>query len=349
MKVYFYHTQDTIRIVREWKQGIFPAHFLYGALQLEQHGIDVVWHDQIHIYKRFRDTIKATWKILTCREQYDVLYATHTRGIEPIILLHAIGLYRRPIVVWHHQPIVPAKNILRESLARLFYKGMDHMFFFSQKLIDDSLRSQKADANRMSMAHWGADMDFYDNLPYDKTESIPFISTGKELRDFPTLIEAFNDTQLPLTIFVQRQLQPEFDKIPILSSHIDIHYGDRLMPYEIAQKVAQSKCVCICCRKSNYTVGLTTVVEAMALGLPILCTRNLQMPMDIEAEGIGMWIEPGDLKGWEQALQYISTHPEEARAMGKRGKALANKYYNVNQCAADVSKVLKKIMHEGES
>ncbi len=42
MKVYFYHTQDIQRIMREWGEGRFPGHYLYGATQLGDHGIDVV-------------------------------------------------------------------------------------------------------------------------------------------------------------------------------------------------------------------------------------------------------------------------------------------------------------------
>ena len=338
--VYFYHTQDTARIVREWKEGIFPAHFLYGALQLEQYGFEVIWHDQIHLYKRFRDTLKATWKILTCRQSYDVLYATHTRGIEPIILLHAIGLYRKKIVVWHHQPIVKAKNRFREALARLFYRGMDHMIFFSEKLIQDSLQSKKADPARMSMVHWGADLAFYDSLQPDGTHPCSFISTGKELRDFKTLIEAFNNTGQPLTLYAQKQQEGLFTNIE-RKENIELHFGERLMPYEIALLVAQSRCVCICCQRSNYTVGLTTVVEAMALGLPILCTRNPQMPMDLEAEGCGIYIEPDDREGWENAIRYITDHPEEAKEMGRKGRLLAEKYYNVEQCAKEITPLLK--------
>ncbi|MBO7067172.1 MAG: acyltransferase family protein [Bacteroidaceae bacterium] len=357
--VYFYHTQDTVRIVREWKEGIFPAHFLYGALQLEQYGFDIIWHDQIHLYKRVRDTLKATWKILTCRKPYDILYATHTRGIEPIILLHAIGLYRKPIVVWHHQPIVKAKNRLREALARLFYRGMDHMIFFSEKLIQDSLKSAKADPTRMSMVHWGADLAFYDSLsrslqkrsgnPSGETSSIltsnggaggSFISTGKELRDYKTLTEAFNNTGLPLILFTQKQQEGLFTNLK-RRENIDLRFGERLMPYEIALLVAQSQCVCICCKQSNYTVGLTTVVEAMALGLPILCTRNPQMPMDLEAEGCGIYLEPYDREGWERAIRYIAEHPEEAKEMGRKGHLLAEKYYNVEQCAKEVAKIIK--------
>ena len=336
--VYFYHTQDTERIVREWKQGTFPSHFLYGALQLADYNIDVVWHHQKHTYKRLRDMFVATWKVLTCCETYGVLYATHTLGIEPIILLRALGLYRHPIVVWHHQPIVKAKNPLREALARLFYRGMDHMIFFSEKLMQDSLLSRKADHKRMNMVHWGADLNYYDSLP--RTEEALFISTGKELRDYETLLKAFQKTGLPLTLFVEKKRQAYFEGLNLLGPNIDIHYGDRPIPHEIALLVAQSRCVCICCQKSNYTVGLTTVVEALALGLPILCTRNPQMPMDIEAEGCGFWLEPQDIEGWIEKLQFIADHPEEAKAMGQRGRVLAEQCYNVNQCGKEVAKII---------
>ena len=339
-RVYFYHTQDTMRIVREWKEGKFPGHFLYGALQLEQYGFDIIWHDQIHIYKRVQDTLKATWKILTCRKHYDVLYATHTRGIEPIILLHAMGLYRKRIVVWHHQPIVKAKNSLREALARLFYRGMDHMIFFSEKLMHDSLQSQKADPARMSMVHWGADLAFYDSLKPDGTQPCLFISTGKELRDYKTLTEAFNHTGQPLTLYTAKEQREAFKNLEV-KDNIDLHFGTRLMPYELSLLVAQSQCVCICCQPSNYTVGLTTVVEAMALGIPILCTRNPQMPMDLEAEGCGIYMEPYDTAGWERAIQYIISHPEEAKEMGRKGRLLAEKYYNVEQCGREVAQLLK--------
>lgn len=346
MKVYFYHTQDTERIVREWQQGVFPSHFLYGALQLQTHGIDVVWHHQKHTYRRLHDTLVATWKVLTCRKSYDVLYATHSLGIEPIILLRALGLYHHPIVVWHHQPIVKAGNPFREALARLFYRGMDHMIFFSEKLMQDSLVSKKANPERMSMVHWGADLDYYDALPVRHPisgEESSFISTGKELRDYETLIEAFAGTELPLTLYAERKRQPYFEGFN-LGSNVTIHYGDRPIPHEIALLVAQSRCVCICCQKSNYTVGLTTVVEALALGLPILCTRNPQMPMDIEAEGCGFWIEPGDVEGWRKKLHYIVCHPEEARAMGKRGRAIAERYYNAKQCGEEVARIVQKII-----
>ena len=228
---------------------------------------------------------------------------------------------------------------MREALARLFYRGMDHMIFFSEKLIQDSLLSKKADPSRMSMVHWGADLAFYDSLP-QPLQRKGFISTGKEMRDFRTLIDAFNNTGLPLTLYAQKQQEGLFANIK-REENIDLHFGERLMPYELSLLVAQSCCVCICCQPSNYTVGLTTVVEAMALGIPILCTRNPQMPMDLEAEGCGIYLEPYDTASWERAIRYIADHPEEAKEMGRKGRLLAEKYYNVEQCGKEVAQLLK--------
>ena len=347
LRLYFYHTQDIGRIVREWRQHRFPSHFLYGALQLDGHGFDVVWHQQRHTYRRFRDMVVATWKVLSCRKPYDVLYATHSLGIEPIIMLRALRLYRHPIVVWHHQPIVTAKNPIREALARLFYRGMDHIVMFSDKLVQDSLASAKADASRISTVHWGADLDYYDELlrlwgskPVGE-ESECFISTGKELRDYETLLQAFRQTGLPLVLFAERKRQAYFEALQP-SENVTMHYGDRPIPHEIAQFVARSRCVCICCQRSNYTVGLTTVVEALALGLPILCTRNPQMPMDIEAEGCGFWIEAGDVEGWKEKLLFVAQHPDEAEAMGRRGRALAERFYNDRQCAQEIANIIHR-------
>lgn len=158
MRVYFYHTQDMAMMLRKFVAGELPPHFLYGATKLADYGIDVVWHPAKAEPSRWKMMVRNTWKILSCREKYDVLYATHYRGLEVIVFLRALRLFRKPIAVWHHQPVITSSSSLRELAGRLFYKGFDHMFFFSAKLFDDSLTSKKAHRERMSVAHWGMDI-----------------------------------------------------------------------------------------------------------------------------------------------------------------------------------------------
>ena len=92
MKVYFYHTQDLNMIHKKWKEGRFPGHFLYGATHLPEEGVEVVLHKYKSISSRFRLMCYVAWSVLTCREHFDAIYATHWDGLELIIFLRALHL-----------------------------------------------------------------------------------------------------------------------------------------------------------------------------------------------------------------------------------------------------------------
>ena len=351
MKVYFYHTQNIQYCLSRMQQGEFPSHFLYGACHLSSSGIDVVYHrSPSKEMSRLKTALYTAWRVLTCREHIDAVYATHYKGLELLILLRAIGIFRKPIVVWHHQPIVTPKSKLREWGGRLFYRGMDRLIFFSQKLVDDSLHSPKANPKRMVVGHWGADLDFYDRMRnQEKDDRFVFIATGKEQRDQHTLIESFNRTGLPLKLYIginpdPTMPNPNLDAVRSYkpAANIDVREICGLLPYEIALDVAKAQCVAICCKHTRYTAGLTTVVEALALGLPMVCSRNPQIPIDFDREGCGISVEYGDVEGWQRATSYLASHPDEARRMGERGRQIAEERFNDRQCASEVAAVLKE-------
>lgn len=407
MQVYFYHTQDIQYCLRRMQDGEFPSHFLYGACHLGDCGIDVVWHrSPRRQMSRLANAVRTAWQVMACRKRIDAVYATHYKGLELLIMLRALGLFGKPIVVWHHQPVITPHNVLREWGGRLFYRGMDRMIFFSRKLVNDSLRSPKARKERLILGHWGADLDFYDRVSAQRahggvsadddmpacqdkdvcshrqdtpsvaqdmastTRDMPsaahdncpaahgctcgrtgFIATGKEMRDQHTLIEAFNRTGRALRLFIGINPDPNVPN-PNLEAvnncrpagNIEVVKVCGLLPYEIALEVDRAACVAICCKPTRYTAGLTTLVEALALGLPVICSRNAQMPVDIEAEGCGIAVDYGDVEGWCRAIEYMATHPEEARLMGEKGRAVAESRFNDRQCAREVAEVLRSVV-----
>ncbi len=335
-------------ILEKLKVNEFFPHFLYGATKLGEHGIEVVWHRSRLGLKRWAMMLRTAFQVLKCREKFDAVYATHYRGLEILVILRALRLFRKPIIVWHHQPIITSKNPFREFFGRFFYKGFDHLIFFSEQLFGDSLLSKKAKVERMSVCHWGMDVpQMAVKAPFCDSGNIVFISSGKELRDVRTLVDAFNQTGERLEIRISER-NGEMDYGSMLSNmtigeNIDVHIETALMPYEIAKRVAMADCVCICCEPSKYTVGLTTLVEALALGKPIITTRNLSYPFSVEEEGCGISVDYHDQQGWKAAITYMKTHPEEAQAMGKRALAMAREQYNDKTCAKEVSDIIHSI------
>ncbi len=348
MTVYFYHTQDIQMILAGVAAGTFPPHFLYGATKLPDHGIQVVWHPSRIGLPRWKMMLRTAWKVLTCRQHYDAIYATHYRGLELIVLLRALRLFRKPLIVWHHQPIITSTRPLRELAGRLFYKGFDHLIFFSEQLFGDSLLSRKADVRRMSIVPWGMDIPSWAPPAAAPADGrMVFVSSGKELRDLRTLVEAFNNTGERLEIYIcERNGEMDYGSMlqqMTLRENITVHLQTALAPGAIARQVAQAHCVCICCLPSKYTVGLTTLVEALALGKPIITSRNINYPFSVEEEGCGISVDYHDVIGWKAAITYMAQHPAAAQAMGLRAQEMAREQYNDSACAQGVAALLRAV------
>lgn len=114
LTIYFYHTRLTRESYEEWKDYKFPGHILYGLPLLEKYGIRSVMHKYKAFPSRLKLMLYATKEILCCKEPYEVLYGTSFRGLELIILLRALGLYRKPIVIWHHTALKTSSRKIRE-------------------------------------------------------------------------------------------------------------------------------------------------------------------------------------------------------------------------------------------
>lgn len=349
MKIYYYHTRPIAEALEEWKQKRHPGHILYGLPLFAKHGITCILHPYRQCQSRLALIWHTTRSILACREPYEVLYGTSFLGLELIILLRALGIYRKPIVIWHHTALKVSGNKLKECLSRFFYRGIDRMFLFSRKLIEDSLATEKVPAGKLQLIHWGPDLDFYDHLQKEMPHREPkgFISTGKENRDVSTLLQAFCATEEELDLYIApangamnyRRIIDGF----CLPDTVHVHYTEGIIPYLLAQEVARKQCIVICCLDFPYTVGLTTLVEAFALGIPVVCSRNPNFEMDIDKEGIGITVEYNDVEGWINAIRYMAGHPEEARRMGANARRLAEERFNLEIFSREIAESLQDI------
>ena len=73
----------------------------------------------------------------------------------------------------------------------------------------------------------------------------------------------------------------------------------------------------------GYRDGLPTVlIEALAMELPTVSTHLSGIPEIIQHQVTGLCVPPGDVQRLADAIEWIISHPEEAKAMGRRGRQL---------------------------
>ena len=119
MKIYYYHTRPIEEALGEWEKHLHPGHILYGLTHFNKYGITPI----LHPFRRFSSRLKLSFynffEIIRCKETYDLLYGTSFYGLELIIFCRALGLFRKPIAIWHHQAVVRNPNSIKNMISRV--------------------------------------------------------------------------------------------------------------------------------------------------------------------------------------------------------------------------------------
>ncbi|HYA42910.1 MAG TPA: glycosyltransferase family 4 protein [Syntrophobacteraceae bacterium] len=72
----------------------------------------------------------------------------------------------------------------------------------------------------------------------------------------------------------------------------------------------------------------TKIYEYMSCGLPVIATDMPYWRRIVDAGGLGIVVDPYNPKAIADAVEYLLSHPEEAGAMGERGKTAIMGEYN---------------------
>ena len=64
--------------------------------------------------------------------------------------------------------------------------------------------------------------------------------------------------------------------------------------------------------------------------------------IDIEAIGCGLWVAPGDVAGWRQALTTLMSDPDRRAEMGAAGRRFAERGWNAEAFGAGVVEIMRR-------
>lgn len=88
---------------------------------------------------------------------------------------------------------------------------------------------------------------------------------------------------------------------------------------------------------------LTKFFEYMANGLPIICSDFPVWRELVEANGVGLVVNPSEPHALVEAVEFLKTHPEKAAEMGERGKQLTQDFFNWNNEAKKLLELYETI------
>ncbi|MBI5837556.1 MAG: glycosyltransferase family 4 protein [Candidatus Eisenbacteria bacterium] len=349
MKILYLNNYPMDEAWRLWEAGKYPGNHLFGTTHLGRHGIEVriapyrvhTWLASLGRWLRLGDLDQQYRALFSgC----DLVYSACQGDTLGLAMLRSAGLLRRPLVATVHAPFRPG---LERWVARAPYsRGHDQLICLGPAVEHHMREVIGFPRERLHMIPWGVDLDFYRREFLSEPPSGPLriLSAGKTARDHETLVRAVDGIACELTLVTSGRHAPPRGSLPsnvrVIAGPGDefaLTYPELIAAYQRAHVVAVPL---LAMRHPRGQTGGTSLLEAMAMGRPVLVTRTELMPLDIESEGVGLWVGPGDVTGWRHAIRRLLDDPGEARRMGSRGRWLCETRYNMEEFGARLAGVL---------
>lgn len=243
----------------------------------------------------------------------------------------------RPVVsVFHH----PVRNNLINSLI---VRGQTHIVCLSETVLDSL---PKANATKRHVIPWGPDLE--SPLYKPGGEELGVVSAGKSNRDLKTLVGALAKTGKDATIYdTLGAINTPPPNVKIADANlpeIDPDAPTSFLANKVIGDIARAAIVAIPTLNQERLTGLTEINDALALGKPLIVTRNRFHPFDIEKIGCGVLVDPGDVEGWIAALHKLSD-PTVRHEMGERGRRFAETSWNNSIWNRSLTRIFTEITH----
>lgn len=318
-KTVIIHNKGIQNSMKNYHDGKCGSRMLFGIAELHNaYGAEVY---------NLNSILQTTWNILTKRCDIVFVQDFLPKFYLPFFLLKFLTLGRKKfLILMHAHPYGKGKVLsevkwYKKFLLNIWCKGIDKALFFDPVSLEETVGSGALSLEHCQMVHWGEDLDYIKQLP----PPVPgdyWVSSGKERRDFKLV----NELKELLSEDKFKYIGPEY-------SH-----------EECQILTLKSKGVIVTPKEDGltYCCGITNIVEAIAMGKPVICVRNEHYPFDIEKEGCGFYVDCHDTQKILEIVDMIDKDDDLYNSLSQNAVRLSRQY-NMNIFGEELINIVESL------
>ncbi len=271
--------------------------------------------------------LTLAWACFLLRRRYPVIFTDGEQVGIPLGLMLKLGGRRRP----RHRMIAHILSVGKKMLFFDWLKVQNQIDTFvvystwQKSFIEERWKIQP---ERVVFTPFMVDARFFSPNQNSRVENLadlidpekPLICTaGLEYRDYPTLLAAVRGLNVQVVIAAASP----WSKRPDSTSGQEIPENvivRRFSQYDLRWLYAQSRFVVMPLYKVNFQAGVTAILEAMAMGKAVICSRTPGQADILEEGRSGLYVPPQDPEALKKAILYLLDNPQAASQMGEYGR-----------------------------
>lgn len=163
-----------------------------------------------------------------------------------------------------------------------------------------------------------------------ETEDFGYVfATGRSNRDYNFLIDVIQGTSYKCIIACDSFLMKDTEGVCIYNNC----YGE-----EMIKLMARCHCVAIPLKDINVSSGQLVILQAMALGKPIICTESSGVK-DYITHDIAVML-PNDIGMWRDAINKMYNNPTFVKTLGDAAKLVFYTQFTINNMYEKIAKII---------
>jgi glycosyltransferase involved in cell wall biosynthesis len=225
---------------------------------------------------------------------------------------------------------------------------------------------------KLALVPYQVDTDFW--RPRAMPDERLICSAGLEFRDYPTLIAAVEGLDVQVTIGASSHWSKRRNTAEDVTqpSNVTVSAFDYVA---LREQYARSAMVVVPLDDTDFQAGVTTILEAMAMGKPVIVThtqgqtdvvedrrtvtrgsvprsrpssllRELADSAGVALAPSGFYVPPADPGALRRAIVYLLEHPEERTRLGEAGRRPVEQLTTVDQSAARLRQLVDEVRQE---
>lgn len=247
--------------------------------------------------------------VVTDGEQVGIPYAT---------LAWLLPRSRRPTHSMIVHILSVRKKVILFRLLGLRHR-VDRLFVYASVQRDFAIDALHMRPERVSLTSFMVDSLFFAPDAATPAPRRMICSAGLEFRDYDTLAAAVIDLDVEVVIAAASPWSKRTTKIGEAATPANITVC-KLDLHSLRQLYADALFVVMPLHDVEFQAGITTILEAMAMAKPVICSRTRGQTDTIVDEETGLYVAPSDVAALRSAIVRMLDDPALAERLGKSAR-----------------------------
>lgn len=275
---------------------------------------------------------------LFLHQNYDVVFSQSEKVGLPLALLRKYLNLQTPqvLIISRITSANPKKAKQKKWFLAQAKDAIDRILIWSSVQRNIAIEQLGVEPSKIKLLKRGFDQQFWNPQEVEQKETDMICSAGMEMRDYPTLVKAMSDLDIPCHIATGAARGEVFDTVNALyemdnlPENVTVGFKKQL---ELRKLYARCRFVVVPLRPTDSDNGLTTILEAMGMAKPVICSQ-VEGQVDVIQDGItGIFVPPGDPEAMREAIIELWNNPERAAEMGQTARRYVEENHNMEQFA----------------